>query len=190
MQGGAHRPLRHQRRLLSVRDKGHHVGSHLRDRHDGGICHNDTGCAVANSISAVEAGARHVQGTFLIRARCGNANLSTIIEPAAQTRYKCLPDPSMAQLTSTARYIAEISNILVLVMSLCGNSAFAHKAGMYADGVAYRVFRACRPGSRREPIAGSLYRNGGQDFDNGETQDGLPGPLQDSPETRAIIENP
>ena len=101
-------------------------------------CHNDTGCAVANSIAAVEAGARHIQGTFLgFGERCGNANLSTII-PNLQLKlgYSCIPDSNMSQLTTTAGYIAEVSNIpIVGYEPYVGNSAFAHKAGMHADGV-------------------------------------------------------
>lgn len=101
-------------------------------------CHNDTGCAVANTIAAVEAGACHVQGTFLgYGERCGNANLSTII-PNLQLKMgiTCLPECSMSSLTSTARYIAEISNVQINGNEpYVGNSAFAHKAGMHADGV-------------------------------------------------------
>ncbi len=101
-------------------------------------CHNDTGCAVANSIAAVESGASHVQGTFLgFGERCGNANLSTII-PNLQLKlgFSCIPDSNISQLTSTARYVAEVSNIpIVGYEPYVGYSAFAHKAGMHADGV-------------------------------------------------------
>lgn len=102
-------------------------------------CHNDTGCAVANSIAAVEAGARQVQGTYIgFGERCGNANLSTII-PDLQLKmeYVCIPSENMVMLTKTARYIAEIANIsLDKNMPFVGKSAFSHKGGMHVDGVA------------------------------------------------------
>jgi len=101
-------------------------------------CHNDSGLAVANSIMAVEAGVTQVQGTFLgFGERCGNANLSTLI-PNLQLKkgYQCIPKDQMARLTTTARYIAEVSNIaLDTRLPYVGKSAFAHKGGMHVDGV-------------------------------------------------------
>ncbi len=98
--------------------------------------HNDCGMAVANSIMAADAGATHVQGTFLgFGERCGNANLSTIIADLAlkshvQTNCK------IERLTATARAIAEIANLtLDTSMPFVGSGAFAHKAGMHADAV-------------------------------------------------------
>ena len=100
--------------------------------------HNDGGMAVANSIMAVEAGAAHVQGTYLgFGERSGNANLSAII-PNLQLKLgcRCIPESSMELLTPTARSIAEIANVrLGRGEPYVGSSAFAHKAGMHADGV-------------------------------------------------------
>ena len=100
--------------------------------------HNDGGMAVANTIMAVKAGAVHVQGTFLgIGERCGNANLSTVI-PNLQLKMncRCIPEKNVRSLTSTAFRIAEIANItLHKNLPYVGRSAFAHKAGMHADGV-------------------------------------------------------
>ncbi|HQQ89778.1 MAG TPA: citramalate synthase [Oscillospiraceae bacterium] len=101
-------------------------------------CHNDTGCAVAASLAAVEAGAVQVQGTFLgIGERCGNANLSTLIgDLQLKKGYACIPEEKMPNLTSTARYLADISNIrLSNTMPYVGQSAFSHKGGMHIDGV-------------------------------------------------------
>jgi 2-isopropylmalate synthase len=101
-------------------------------------CHNDGGMAVANSILSVEAGATHVQGTFLgIGERCGNANLSTIIANLQiKSGYPCIPEENLERLTTSARYIAEISNItLEHTMPYVGHNAFAHKGGMHIDGV-------------------------------------------------------
>lgn len=75
--------------------------------------HNDSGLAVANSLAAVEAGAAHVQGTYLgFGERSGNANLSTIIPNLQLKRgYVCIPDSNLPQLTDTARAMAEVANI-------------------------------------------------------------------------------
>ncbi|MEG0693108.1 MAG: citramalate synthase [Oscillospiraceae bacterium] len=101
-------------------------------------CHNDNGCGVANSIMAVNAGAVHVQGTYIgFGERCGNANLSTII-PSLQLKlgYYCIKEECMARITKTARFIAEIANVsLDKSLPYVGKSAFAHKGGMHVDGV-------------------------------------------------------
>jgi 2-isopropylmalate synthase len=103
-----------------------------------GHCHDDMGCAVANSLIAIEAGCDHLQGTFLgYGERCGNANLSALI-PSLQLKrgYRCVPDSSMKKLTKTAGYIADISNIpLGSSLPYVGNNAFSHKGGMHIDGV-------------------------------------------------------
>jgi len=101
-------------------------------------CHNDSGLAVANSLAAVAAGAVHVQGTFIgFGERCGNANLSTII-PNLQFKMgrECVSAQAMAGLTACSRRIAEIANMpLPDDLPYVGTKAFAHKAGMHADGV-------------------------------------------------------
>lgn len=101
-------------------------------------CHNDSGCAVANSIMAVKSGACHVQGTYIgFGERCGNASLSTII-PGLQEKlgYRCIPSEHMTRLTETARTIADIANLALDTQApFVGNSAFAHKGGMHIDGV-------------------------------------------------------
>ncbi len=101
-------------------------------------CHNDIGMAVANSIMAVESGVSHVQGTFIgVGERCGNANLSSII-PTLQLKlgYEVIPEGQILELTQTAKYISEISNIKLLDnMPYVGASAFAHKGGMHIDAI-------------------------------------------------------
>ncbi|HCX64036.1 MAG TPA: citramalate synthase [Eubacteriaceae bacterium] len=113
------------------------IGSEV-DCNIGIHCHNDGGMAVANSILAVEAGANHVQGTFLgIGERCGNANLSSII-PNLQIKrgFDLIPEEKMVNLTTASRYIAEVSNIsLDHSLPYVGNNAFAHKGGMHIDGI-------------------------------------------------------
>ena len=98
-------------------------------------CHNDIGCAVASSMLAVDAGACHVQGTFLgIGERIGNADLSVLI-PNFQLK-KNMPciSGNIADLTETAILLSETSNIaLPTNKPYTGASAFAHKGGMHID---------------------------------------------------------
>jgi 2-isopropylmalate synthase len=101
-------------------------------------CHNDNGMAVANSVMAVKAGARQVQGTFNgYGERCGNTNLTSVI-PGLQFKlgFECVPQDSIAKLTEASRCIDEISNVTTYDNTpYVGKSAFAHKAGMHADAV-------------------------------------------------------
>lgn len=100
--------------------------------------HNDTDCAVANAIVAVEEGCVHVQGTINgLGERCGNANLCSII-PALQVKrgYRCLPDKKLVQLTELSRYVDDIANLLPNERQpYVGLNAFAHKAGIHVSAV-------------------------------------------------------
>lgn len=101
-------------------------------------CHNDIGMAVANSIVALESGARHVQGTFIgIGERCGNTNLSTVIPTAIlKMNFNMKSKEYLYDLTAKARYISEISNIQIEDSTpYIGKSAFAHKGGMHIDAI-------------------------------------------------------
>lgn len=107
------------------------------DREIGIHCHNDSGCAVANTSAAVQAGASHVQGTFTgIGERCGNADLSVIIPNLQLKQGEGCIAGNLEDLTQTAIKIAEIQNMTVPANKpYVGASAFAHKAGMHIDGV-------------------------------------------------------
>lgn len=100
--------------------------------------HNDAGCAVANSIIAVESGCEVVQGTINgIGERCGNANLCSII-PALQLKknYQCIPNKNLKKLTELSRYIDEIANIVPTdSLPYVGKHAFAHKAGVHVSAI-------------------------------------------------------
>lgn len=101
-------------------------------------CHNDGGLAVADSIAAVQAGARQIQGTFLgFGERCGNANLSTIICNLQLKRgFECIPPEKMKDIYESAAAIADTANMAIPAnQPYVGMNAFAHKAGMHADGV-------------------------------------------------------
>lgn len=101
--------------------------------------HNDISCAEANCLSAVKAGATHIQGTFIgFGERCGNANLSSVTATLKlKLGYNLSEAVDMSALTKTARHIAEISNITLNDgLAYVGKSAFSHKGGMHIDGVA------------------------------------------------------
>lgn len=100
--------------------------------------HNDTGMAVANSVAAVEAGCRQVQGTINgYGERCGNADLCAII-PSLQLKLKlsCLPKNKLKELTEASHYISEVSNMKQQnSQAYVGYSAFAHKGGVHVNAV-------------------------------------------------------
>lgn len=110
----------------------------MLDQRVGIHCHNDVGMAVANTMLAVEMGARHVQGTINgIGERCGNVNLCTVIPNLElKTAYTCIGRQHLTNMASAARYISEIANLSYDERQpYVGGSAFAHKAGMHVDGV-------------------------------------------------------
>jgi 2-isopropylmalate synthase len=111
----------------------------LGDRARVGIhAHNDAGCGAANSIVAVETGARQVQATMNgYGERTGNANLTTIL-PALQLKlgFECIPADRMRSLTETAHLVDEICNVAPDPnQPYVGRNAFAHKGGMHVAGI-------------------------------------------------------
>ena len=101
-------------------------------------CHDDSGCSVANTLTAVEAGATQVQGTVNgIGERTGNANLITIIaDLQLKMGADLLPPERLARLTETAHFLDELLNRTPNpAQPYVGKHAFAHKAGMHAAGV-------------------------------------------------------
>jgi 2-isopropylmalate synthase len=101
-------------------------------------CHDDSGCAVANTLTAVEAGATQVQGTVNgIGERTGNANLITIIaDLQLKMGVDLLAPERLARLTETAHFIDELLNRAPNpAQPYVGKHAFAHKAGLHAAGV-------------------------------------------------------
>src|SRR5262245_18424270 len=92
--------------------------------------HNDSECAVASSLAAVEAGAEHVQGTINgYGERCGNANLVSII-PNLSLKMDCetIPRDNLRDLREVSRFVAELANRKPwAAQPYVGDSAFAHK---------------------------------------------------------------
>ncbi len=113
---------------------GDHLGIHA---------HDDCGCAVANSLAAVEAGARQIQGTLNgLGERCGNANLVTLIGTLKlKERYRDrfslgIDDAQLAELSHVSRTLDEMLNRAPNRHApFVGASAFATKAGIHASAV-------------------------------------------------------
>lgn len=101
-------------------------------------CHNDTGCAVANSMAAVAAGATHVQGTLNgYGERTGNADLVTIIANLQLKKgQQVLPEGSLQEAFRISHAVAEVTNVAPSARQpYVGVSAFAHKAGLHASAI-------------------------------------------------------
>ena len=115
------------------------VKSHVGNDVTIGIhCHDDTGCAVANSMAAVLSGAGHVQGTLNgLGERTGNTNLTTVI-PNLQLKlgYQCLPEGRLDRLTAVSDHVAEVLNRPMNPQApYVGTGAFAHKAGLHVSAI-------------------------------------------------------
>ncbi len=113
--------------------------------------HNDAELAVANALAAVEAGARHVQGTINgFGERCGNANLVSII-PNLQLKlgYDVVTPAQLGRLREVSRYVYELANVAPLKRQpYVGDSAFAHKGGVHVSAVRRnaRTYEHVEPG--------------------------------------------
>jgi 2-isopropylmalate synthase len=130
--------------------------------------HDDSGCAVANTLTAVECGATQVQGTVNgIGERTGNANLITIIaDLQLKMGVELLAPERMARLTETAHFIDELLNRAPdPAQPYVGKHAFAHKAGLHAAGVRAdsQTFEHIDPavvGNRRDVLISELSGRG------------------------------
>lgn len=101
-------------------------------------CHNDTGCAVANTIAAVQNGVTIVEGTVNGYAeRCGMADLCTVI-PNLQLKlgYECVEAEQLRRLTTLSLEVADLLQAEPLRFHpYVGSLAFTHKAGVHVDGL-------------------------------------------------------
>jgi 2-isopropylmalate synthase len=126
--------------------------------------HNDAGCAVANSLVAVEAGAFQVQGTINgYGERTGNADLVPIAANlTVKMGRRVLPEGSVASLTELAHYVAEVANLTPdSHQPYAGRYAFTHKAGLHTSGIARlaEAYEHVPPeivGNRRGVVASDL----------------------------------
>ena len=100
--------------------------------------HNDSGCAVANSLAAVDAGAVHVQGTINgYGERTGNADLVPVVANLElKYGWQLLPAGSLAEATRLSHAIAEVTNVPPSNRQpYVGLSSFTHKAGLHASAI-------------------------------------------------------
>ncbi|GAB4135271.1 MAG: citramalate synthase [Ignavibacteriales bacterium] len=101
-------------------------------------CHNDSELGVANSLSAVQAGAVHVQGTINgVGERCGNANLCSIIPNLSlKMKLDSNVNKNLSQLTAISNFVYELMNLNPNSRAaFVGKSAFAHKGGIHVSSV-------------------------------------------------------
>ena len=128
------------------------VAAHIPGSHLGIHAHNDTGNAVANSLAAVRAGVRHVQGTLNgLGERCGNANLISLIATLKlKTEFEIgIDDEKLVELTRVSRLLDERLNRAPYKHApYVGESAFAHKGGAHVSAVEKdpRTYEHIEPG--------------------------------------------
>lgn len=163
------------------------VAARLPNARLGVHCHNDTGCAVANSLAGVRAGARMVQGTVNgYGERVGNADLVTIL-PNLQFKmgHAVLPEERLRELTSLSRFVAEVANLKHDDhQPYTGHSAFAHKGGIHVAAIlkspdTYQHIDPERVGNEMRSVTSELSGRGniqlqarrlGLDLDNAAAQ--------------------
>lgn len=153
--------------------------------------HEDAGCAAANTLVAVRAGALHVQGTINgYGERVANADLCTII-PDLQLKmgYDCLPPENLTRLAELSRFVAEVANLAHDDhLPYVGASAFAHKGGLHAAAVlknegSYQHVDPTLVGNQRRSVVSELSGRG--NVADKAKQIGLD---VNSEQTRAVLE--
>jgi 2-isopropylmalate synthase len=110
------------------------IKEHFPEINLGVHCHNDSECAVANTVGAVQAGVSHIQGTINgYGERCGNANLCSVIpDLELKLGYTCLPEGKLKDLYDLSHFVAEITNLSPDEhLPYVGSSSFAHKGGIH-----------------------------------------------------------
>lgn len=126
--------------------------------------HNDSECAVANSVAAVRAGCQQVQGTINgYGERCGNANLCSILPTLSlKLGLAVLPDGQLARLTELSHYVAEVANLAPDEhLAYVGKAAFAHKAGVHVAAMrrnphSYQHIDPALVGNKMEVVVSEL----------------------------------
>ncbi|MEA1960156.1 MAG: citramalate synthase [Bacillota bacterium] len=126
--------------------------------------HNDSGCAVGNSLMAVQHGCLQIQGTInAYGERCGNADLCSLI-PNLELKMKkfCLPEGHLKRITEVSHFIAEIANMpSPNNQPFVGHGAFAHKGGIHVsallkDALTYEHINPEEVGNHRRVLVSEL----------------------------------
>ena len=134
--------------------------------------HDDCGLAVANSITAVKAGAVMVQGTINgYGERCGNADLNSIM-PILNLKMNrpCVSDENLRKLKTLSRYVSELANqVPVNNRPFVGKSAFAHKGGIHVSAImkvprAYEHMDPAIVGNQRRVLISDLSGKSNVEF--------------------------
>ncbi len=150
--------------------------------------HNDCGLALANSLVAVQAGARMVQGTINgYGERCGNVDLISVIgNLQLKMGYSCIPEEKLRQLTELSRYVSEVANVPPLNQRpFVGKSAFTHKGGVHVSAIqknpaAYEHMEPQQVGNRRRVLVSDLSGKSNIDYKAREMEIKLGGNGYDS----------
>jgi 2-isopropylmalate synthase len=155
-------------------------------------CHNDTGCAVANTLAAVEAGATHVQGTINgYGERTGNADLvSVVANLELKLDRRVLPQGLLGDATRIAHAVAEVTNFPPASRQpYVGSSAFTHKAGLHASAIKvdpslYQHMEPSGVGNDMRLLVSDMAGRASIELKGRELGFDLSG---DSPEDRAVV---
>jgi len=150
--------------------------------------HNDCGLALANSLIAVQAGARMVQGTINgYGERCGNVDLISVIgNLQLKMGYTCIAEENLKQLTELSRYVSEVANVPPLNQRpFVGKSAFTHKGGVHVSAIqknpaAYEHMNPQQIGNRRRVLVSDLSGKSNIDYKAREMEIKLGGNGYDS----------
>jgi 2-isopropylmalate synthase len=134
--------------------------------------HNDCGMAVANSVTAIQAGTVMVQGTINgYGERCGNADLNSIM-PILNLKMNrpCVSDDNLRKLKTLSRYVSEMANQVPLNnRPFVGKSAFAHKGGIHVSAImkvprAYEHIDPAIVGNQRRVLVSDLSGKSNVDY--------------------------
>jgi 2-isopropylmalate synthase len=130
--------------------------------------HNDSECAVINSLIAVREGAVQVQGTINgVGERCGNANLVSIMaDLELKMHHPCLPAGNIERLYDVSHFVAEVANVTPDEhLPFVGKSAFAHKGGVHVAAMrrnahSYQHVEPGRVGNKMRVVVSDLSGRG------------------------------
>ncbi len=128
-------PDEYGRMIATIRDKVPNVGKAILSVH----CHNDLGLAVANSVSAIQNGARQVECTINgIGERAGNASLEEIVMilKTRSDKYGHFTNINSREIYKTSRLVSSLTGFMIQPnKAIVGNNAFAHESGIHQDGM-------------------------------------------------------
>jgi 2-isopropylmalate synthase len=134
--------------------------------------HNDCGLALANSLAAVQAGVKMVQGTINgYGERCGNVDLIAVLgNLQLKMGYSCIAPEALKRMTELSRYVSEVANMLPSKdRPFVGKSAFTHKGGVHVSAIqknptAYEHMEPEEVGNKRRVLVSDLSGKSNIDY--------------------------